>query len=55
MKAIRIVAVNGFTLIAPGSDMITAAGPLDAQWPCHGAHASAAGSKSQLQLSIVEM
>ena len=45
MEAIRIIAVNGFTLIAPERDLVTAAGPVDAQWPCHAAHASAAGSK----------
>src|SRR5262249_17408714 len=50
MEAVRIVAVHGLTLITSGGNVVTTAGPLDAQWPCHGRALKPGYDKKSIQI-----
>jgi hypothetical protein len=50
MEPVEVGAVNGLPLVTTGGNMISAAGPLNAQWPCHAVYRSSADSQSQLRI-----
>ena len=47
VEPVRIIPEQGLSLVAPGGDVITAAGPLDAQCACHRSDQNGARPKGQ--------